>query len=94
MAAADNSTFVAIKKTYVKLKFLFLLFKQIKLFLLHFFHSIIYDKCQNWVSQYFLRVGVNCSNCDCSTRDCSTLLAGNQLLDTNFDNCLNPVNPG
>jgi hypothetical protein len=39
-------------------------------------------------------VGVNCSNCDCSARDCSTLLAGNQLLDTNFDNCSNPVNPG
>ena len=39
-------------------------------------------------------VGVNCSNCDCSTRICSTLLAANQLLDTNFIICSNPVNPG
>jgi hypothetical protein len=39
-------------------------------------------------------VGVNCSNCDCSTAICSTLLAANQLLDTNFNNCWNPVNPG
>ena len=35
------------------------------------------------------RVGVNCSKFDCST-----LLAGNQLLDTKFINCSNPVNPG
>jgi hypothetical protein len=27
-------------------------------------------------------VGVNCSKCDCSTVICSTLLAGNQLLNT------------
>jgi hypothetical protein len=31
---------------------------------------------------------------DCSTIICSTLLAGNQLLDTKFINCSNPVNPG
>ena len=37
-------------------------------------------------------VGVNCSNCDCSTRNCSTLLAGNQLLDVNFENCSNWIN--
>ena len=43
---------------------------------------------------HFKRVGVNCSNCNCSTRNCSTLFAGKQLLDTNFINCSNPVNPG
>jgi hypothetical protein len=41
-----------------------------------------------------LWVGVNCSKCDCSTVICLTLLAGNQLLDTKFINCSNPVNPG
>jgi hypothetical protein len=41
-----------------------------------------------------LRVGVNCSKFDCSTIICSTLLAANQLLDTKFINCSNPVNPG
>ncbi len=35
----------------------------------------------NWVE-------VNCLNCNCSTRDCLTLLAGNQLLDMYFENCL------
>ncbi len=39
-------------------------------------------------------VGVNCSKFDCSTINWSTLLAGNQLLDTKFINCSNPVNPG
>jgi hypothetical protein len=34
-------------------------------------------------------VGVNCS-----TIICSTLLGANQLLDTKFINCSNPVNPG
>ncbi len=38
-------------------------------------------------------VGVNCSKFDCSTINWSTLLAGNQLLDTKFINCSNPVNP-
>jgi hypothetical protein len=38
------------------------------------------------------RVGVNCSKFDCSTIICLTLLAGNQLLDTKFINCSNPVN--
>ncbi len=42
--------------------------------------------------QMIFWVGVNCSNCDCSTRICSTLLAANQLLDTNFVICSNPVN--
>ena len=37
---------------------------------------------------------MNCSKFDCSTINWSTLLAGNQLLDTKFINCLNPVNPG
>jgi hypothetical protein len=36
----------------------------------------------------------NCSKFDCSTINWSTLLAGNQLLDTKFINCSNPVNPG
>ncbi len=40
------------------------------------------------------RVRVNCSKFDCSTINWSTLLAGNQLLDTKFINCSNPVNPG
>ncbi len=40
------------------------------------------------------RVGINCSKFDCSTINWSTLLAGNQLLDTKFINCSNPVNPG
>ena len=40
------------------------------------------------------RVGVNCSKFDCSTIICSTLLTANQLLDTKFINCSNPVNPG
>ncbi len=39
-------------------------------------------------------VGVNCSKFDCSTINWSTLLAGNQLLDTKFINCSNPSNPG
>jgi hypothetical protein len=39
-------------------------------------------------------VGVNSSKFDCSTINWSTLLAGNQLLDTKFINCSNPVNPG
>ena len=39
-------------------------------------------------------VGVNCSKFDCLTIICSTLLAGNQLLDTKFINCSNPVNHG
>jgi hypothetical protein len=39
-------------------------------------------------------VGVNCSKFDCSTINWLTLLAGNQLLDTKFINCSNPVNPG
>ncbi len=47
-----------------------------------------------YLSTYFVRVGVNCSNCNCSTRNCSTLFAGKQLLNTNFINCSNPVNPG
>ncbi len=38
------------------------------------------------------RVGVNCSKFDCSTINWSTLLAGNQLLDTKFINCSNQVN--
>ena len=38
------------------------------------------------------QVGVNYSNYDCSTRNCSTLLAGNQLLDTKFENCSNWIN--
>jgi hypothetical protein len=46
------------------------------------------------LSKWNCWVGVNCSNCDCSTRICSTLLAANQLLDTNFIICSNPVNPG
>ena len=37
---------------------------------------------------------INCSKFECSTINWSTLLAGNQLLDTKFINCLNPVNPG
>ncbi len=37
---------------------------------------------------------MNCSKFDCSIIICSTLLAANQLLDTKFINCLNPVNPG
>ena len=39
-------------------------------------------------------VGINCSKFDCSTINWLTLLAGNQLLDTKFINCSNPVNPG
>ena len=50
---------------------------------------------KNLITSWSLfRVGVNCSNCDCLTRICSTLLAANQLLDTNFIVCSNPVNPG
>jgi hypothetical protein len=54
-----------------------------------FFHTVTFLT----LNSYYW-VGVNCSNCDCSTRNCSTLLAGNQLLDTFFVNCSNPVNPG
>jgi hypothetical protein len=37
-------------------------------------------------------VGENCSYCNSSTRDWSTILAGNQLVDTKFENCLNWIN--
>ena len=46
------------------------------------------------ISYKILRVGVNCSKFDCSTINWLTLLAVNQLLDTKFINCSNPVNPG
>jgi hypothetical protein len=53
----------------------------------------LFEKCENSYTDY-CRVGVNCSKFDCSTINWSTLLAGNQLLDTKFINCSNPVNPG
>ena len=47
---------------------------------------------ENSISSTVSWVGVNCSKFDCSTIICSTLLAGNQLPDTKFINCSNPVN--
>jgi hypothetical protein len=49
--------------------------------------SLIY--LQHLINEKLKRVDINCS-----TIDWLTLLAGNQLLDTKFINCLNPVNPG
>ena len=47
--------------------------------------------------QYFNikgRVSINCSKFDCSTINWSTLLAGNQLLNTKLFNCSNQVTLG
>ena len=52
-------------------------------------NKIIWKLCT-----FIVWVGVNCSKFDCSTINWLTLLAGNQLLDTKFINCSNPVNPG
>ncbi len=65
-----------------------------KIFLLIQIHSGL-----EWIESFAakqeqFRVGVNCSKFNCSTVICLTLLAGNQLLDTKFINCSNPVNPG
>jgi hypothetical protein len=46
------------------------------------------------IARHLGRVGVNCSKFDCSTINWSTLLAGNQLLNTKLINYSNPVNPG
>jgi hypothetical protein len=58
----------------------------------NFFFNIPQEKNKLHTSRksfFLIQVGVNCSNCDCSKRDCLTLLAGNQLLDMNFENCSN-----
>jgi hypothetical protein len=52
------------------------------------------EKRENLGKERLKGVGVYCSKFDCSTINWSTLLAGNQLLDTKCINCLNPVNPG
>ena len=62
-------------------------FTQLSVNLMKFYLPFLHFSSLLWV-------GLKCLKFDCSTINWSTLLAGNQLLNTKFINCSNPVNPG
>ncbi len=57
-----------------------------------YFQASIWTNFLSICRSQIKRVGINCSKFDCSTINWLTLLARNQLLDTKFINCSNPVN--